>query len=1044
MKTNVIQFELSIQNGHSSEVTALSFSSDGKYFLSASKDGSILLWNADGKLLKDYFFHSTEVLLIRFSRNREGFYSFSVDGTLVYSEIKNRHFRKEKILSSIDAIDIFPDTKRIILSYKNTIYLITENFRILKQFKISEVHQIRSITCSLENDIFSIYSPDNNRIYLLNTEGEILSSFSVERQVKEIRFSYDGIYLACIYELFGLGLYSPEGRLLQEYFLDLSINCIDFASDKKFLLCGGNADSFYMLDLETGDFHSFQTGSHEKRYISKLMFSPGGHIFISGSSDLTMKTWNRPGFLLFEMKAYSKPVHSLCLQDADNFLYLGMEDGCVYIWSSEYKQEKKLQVFGKPIEKICLCEQRIFVYSENKIYLCAISGEIIKTLTVNSRVLSMQRFNYDSKDVLLCLDEEGILTILDPEGNVVDSLYLSKSIMDIQTGTYQGVNTVFFFDNKRRFGYFSDIRKHENYRILYTIPSEVFNNLECISLSPCGTYLVLGCKNGQIQILSIQGEYNKEVYAHKDRISGIQFHPKKNLFFTSSPDRTVKIWRFPSVENVATLFSFYEKEWFIFTPETYFDSSRNAVQAVAAVNGLSAYGVDQFALSHNRPDIILRNLASEDKELIEHLEKQYLKRWKKLGYEIPPEIEKISLPEVKILNRQRLADKGEEGNEKDFQKFLKLRLQFEDKQSILKNYNIYVNDVPVYSEGKPLNMNKYRVTEKIQLSTGNNKIEVSVRNEKGFESLRALTHAHYLGKKKPKLYFMGFGVSEYRNTSEELPNLQFAHKDVLDLQKLFLSMEESYEKVSTLCLINEQVNIRNIKQSKGFLENTDVDDIVILFVSGHGLHAKLKGENDSRYYYLTHETDIENLEKTAADFSMIENLLTGISARKKLMLLDTCESGEPDEEYMLRTQELFHSRGFVARNIFSDPASVSSPRRKAFGSERIRKYLLVKDRFIYSDIFRRTGSIILSSSRGGEASYEHPAYKNGLFTEAILNAFKGKADIDGDGFISTDELREYVFREVSERTKGLQNPGVDKDNLYQKFSLPVLKENVNI
>lgn len=154
MKTNVIQFELSIQNGHSSEVTALSFSSDGKYFLSASKDGSILLWNADGKLLKDYFFHSTEVLLIRFSRNREGFYSFSVDGTLVYSEIKNRHFRKEKILSSIDAIDIFPDTKRIILSYKNTIYLITENFRILKQFKISEVHQIRSITCSLENDIF--------------------------------------------------------------------------------------------------------------------------------------------------------------------------------------------------------------------------------------------------------------------------------------------------------------------------------------------------------------------------------------------------------------------------------------------------------------------------------------------------------------------------------------------------------------------------------------------------------------------------------------------------------------------------------------------------------------------------------------------------------------------------------------------------------------------------------------------------------------------------------------------------------------------------
>lgn len=111
---------------------------------------------------------------------------------------------------------------------------------------------------------FSIYSPDNNRIYLLNTEGEILSSFSVERQVKEIRFSYDGIYLACIYELFGLGLYSPEGRLLQEYFLDLSINCIDFASDKSFFFAEEMQTLFICLILKREIFIPFRLAPMKK------------------------------------------------------------------------------------------------------------------------------------------------------------------------------------------------------------------------------------------------------------------------------------------------------------------------------------------------------------------------------------------------------------------------------------------------------------------------------------------------------------------------------------------------------------------------------------------------------------------------------------------------------------------------------------------------------------------------------------------------------------------------------------------------------------
>lgn len=48
------------------------------------------------------------------------------------------------------------------------------------------------------------------------------------------------------------------------------------------------------------------------------------------------------------------------------------------------------------------------------------------------------------------------------------------------------------------------------------------------------------------------------------------------------------------------------------------------------------------------------------------------------------------------------------------------------------------------------------------------------------------------------------------------------------------------------------------------------------------------------------------------------------------------------------------------------------------------------------------------------------------------------ADADGDGRVSTDELRAHVSQAVSGRTGGLQNPTVDRDNIHQRFGFPIV------
>jgi MYXO-CTERM domain-containing protein len=97
-----------------------------------------------------------------------------------------------------------------------------------------------------------------------------------------------------------------------------------------------------------------------------------------------------------------------------------------------------------------------------------------------------------------------------------------------------------------------------------------------------------------------------------------------------------------------------------------------------------------------------------------------------------------------------------------------------------------------------------------------------------------------------------------------------------------------------------------------------------------------------------------------------------------------------------------------------------------------------RERYIYNDLARRTGTIVLSSSRGAEQSYELDELNNGVFTEEILIALtSGAADLDKDGLVSSEELRRHVARGVAARTSDKQHPTVDRDNLDAFLAIPV-------
>jgi len=409
-----------------------------------------------------------------------------------------------------------------------------------------------------------------------------------------------------------------------------------------------------------------------------------------------------------------------------------------------------------------------------------------------------------------------------------------------------------------------------------------------------------------------------------------------------------------------------------------------------------------------------RKIGIGSLEQLNHFNSQYQKRLRKSGLTESDLLTDLHVPEA-MINSVKQEDK-----------FLRLEFSLSDTEYKLKRYNIFINDVPVFgSYGKDISGKSQTIIEKIELTPGKNKIEISCTNVKGAESYRALTYAEYNAQAKGDLYYIGFGVSKYKDSTL---NLKYADKDARDLADMYSGMKGKYNNVFIKTYLNEQVTAENIRQAKELLKSSKPDDTFVLFIAGHGVHDT---DKEATYYYLTHNADRNNLSGTCANFELIEDLLQGIAPRNKLFLMDTCESGEIEDAVQNSFYAAAGSRGLKARTTRALKVTGKTSPAK-------RTYLFQKDRYIYNDLARRSGAIVFSSSKGGEFSYEHDSIQNGYFTSEIIKGIRnGAADRNRDGVVSTDELREYVSQNVAKATGDLQHPTVDRDNLYQKFGFSV-------
>lgn len=464
--------------------------------------------------------------------------------------------------------------------------------------------------------------------------------------------------------------------------------------------------------------------------------------------------------------------------------------------------------------------------------------------------------------------------------------------------------------------------------------------------------------------------------------------------------------------------SFYKGGDYIHVlPNGYYYASKGKFNKLSIRVDSIVYPVEQFDIKYNRPDIVLEAMGCKNTTLLKLYHSAYIKRLKKLGFTEEMLRSDYHLPEIEIKNINELPLTIDSTT-------LQLNLDINDNKYKLDRINIFINDVPVYgSAGIDLRKENTQSLHKkfsLQLSEGQNKIQVSVLNQAGAESYKETAYVTYKPKqsKKPDLYLVTIGDSKYADARF---NLTYAAKDAEDIKKTFEG-NSSYTNVFTYSYTNEKVTRENILKLKNELKKAKRDDVVIITVAGHGVLDK-----NLDYYLATYDMDFNNPSGKGIPYEELESLVDGIAPLKKVIFLDACHSGEVDKEEVEQLAVNTSSSGNVKFR-----AAGAGIQKKNLGLKTTSELMTE----LFTDLRKGTGATVISSAGGAEYAMESDQWKNGLFTYCLLHGLKDKAaDANGDGQIMLSELQNYLRKEVTTLSNGAQQPTSRIENLSMDFRI---------
>lgn len=463
-------------------------------------------------------------------------------------------------------------------------------------------------------------------------------------------------------------------------------------------------------------------------------------------------------------------------------------------------------------------------------------------------------------------------------------------------------------------------------------------------------------------------------------------------------------------EKLATICTGADDAWALVLPDGRYAGSPGCEKLLYKQTPEGRMAMDILAPWYNRPAEVLEAIGgnSEDVVALRQTTERWLAKLNMHPDEMPPIPSIAQLPECSCIVPSPMCD--EPGVAWDIN--VKAR-----SDKAVTGLEVRVNGALVPQKwSDTLVLPADRKTElevQLPLNHGQNNITLTAINSTGSKGREVFFRLVRPGTSNSRLFVVTLGVSDYDDDSLDL---QFAAKDARDIAASF--REHGSGEVKTLTLTDKEVADKGVLDKVSeFLAETTEDDRVVVYLAGHGmLDEKLE------YHYAPAGFDTGNVRTTGVSISALARCLQEVTARERLLLLDTCHSGQLGEagEDKLAAAGVQLPHG--VRAIQNRGMKVKKATGALTSARQQKRY--IEDMFSLGQQYR--GVNIVAGAAGAEFALESGEWNNGVFTASVMQTLADftLADTNGDGVLSVSEMLPAIQARVQQLTGGAQMPNI--------------------